>query len=107
AGAGLDRDDVAANSLPEKREVADDIQDFVPDKFVREPERFLAQHGFAANHDRVLETAALDQVLVHEMADVLVKNEGARGCDLAFVNRGRDLGGKELGELSVRSSLRA
>jgi hypothetical protein len=30
--AGLDRDDMAANPLPEEREVADDIEDFVPDE---------------------------------------------------------------------------
>src|SRR5207248_7741937 len=42
------RDDVAANARPEKRQVADDIDDFVPDEFVGEPQRFLAQDRFAA-----------------------------------------------------------
>jgi hypothetical protein len=40
------------------------------------------------------------------VADVVVKNKSARRRDLAFVNRGRDLGGKKLGELSVRPGLR-
>src|ERR1043166_1266916 len=103
----LNRDDVTVNSLPEKREVPDDIEDFVTDEFVGEPKRFLAQHRVAANHDRVFETAALDEVLVHQVTDVLVKNERPCRRDLVLVNRGRNFGGKELGKLSVRSRLRA
>src|SRR5438477_468767 len=105
--AGFDRDDVAANPLPEEREVADDIEDFVPDEFVGKAQWFLAQDGFAADHDRVLEAAALDQVLVHEVSDVIVENESPRRRDFTFVDGGGDFGGKKLRELTVRSRLGA
>src|SRR5437868_10821378 len=61
AVARFDRDDVATNPLPEEREIADDIEDFMPHEFVGEAQRFLTQNRIAADHDRILEAAALDQ----------------------------------------------
>src|SRR3954464_12980825 len=51
----FDRDDVTADSLTKQGEVANDIENFVADEFLREAQRFLAQHGIAPNDDRVLE----------------------------------------------------
>ena len=39
--ARFDRDNMAANVLSEKREVADDIDDLVTHEFVGKPQRFL------------------------------------------------------------------
>ncbi len=59
AVAGFDRDDVAADAMREKREVADNIEDFVADELVGKTERLLAQDGFAADHDGVFQAAPL------------------------------------------------
>ena len=83
AVAGLDRDDVSANGAAEQREVADDIEDFVPDEFIWETQRLLAQDGIAAHDDGVLQAAALDQVFLHQRLDVLVINKGAGRRDFA------------------------
>src|SRR5688572_30592601 len=98
---------MAANALAEESEIANDIEDFVAHEFVRKAQRFLAQHRVAADDDRVLEAAALDQILVHERLHIFVKNEGAGGRDLLLVDGRRYFGGKKLGKLPVRSRLRA
>src|SRR5262245_8037553 len=107
AMAGLDRDHVAAKRPPEKSKVTDDIKDLVPDELIRKAQWFLAQDRFASNDNRVLEAAALDQILLHQRLDVFVINEGARRCDLAFVNRRSNRSGKELSEASIWSGLGA
>src|SRR5205085_9135899 len=104
---GFNRDDMAANPLPEKREVADNIEDFVAHEFIGESQWFLAQDRVAADDDRIFEAASLDQVLVHQSLDVFVKHERPCRRDLAFVYRRGDLGGKKLRELAVWSGLRA
>src|SRR5437763_13008365 len=101
------RDDVAADARSKKRQVADDIDDFVPDEFVGEAQRFLAQDRFAAHDDSVLEAAAFDEIFFHQRLDVLVENKGAGRRDLALVNGGRDFRGKKLRELPAGPDLRA
>src|SRR5215218_7471288 len=100
-------DDVAANARRKKREVADDIEDFVPDEFIGETERLLAQNRLASHDDGVLETATFDQVFFHERLDVFVENKRARRCDLALENGGRNLRGEKLREASPWSDLGA
>ena len=63
--AWFDRDNMAVNSLSEKGEVADNIDDLVTHEFIGKPQRLLAQDCFTADNDRILEAAAFDQVLVH------------------------------------------
>ena len=45
AVARLDRHDMPADGAAEKRQVADDIEDLVPNESRRETERLLAQDG--------------------------------------------------------------
>src|SRR5207237_4801982 len=92
---------------PEKSQVTDDVDDFVPDELVGEAQRFLAQDRFTAHDDRVLEAAAFDEIFFHERLDVLVENKGAGRRDLALVNDGRDFRGKKLRELPAGPALRA
>ena len=105
--AGFYRDEMAANPAADQGKIANKIEDFVANKLVLEAKRFFAQHRVAAHHNRVLETAALDQILVHERLDVFVINEGARRRQLALENRRRDLSRQILREPIVRASLRA
>ena len=42
AVTGLDRDDMTANAMTDEREIANDIEDFVPNEFIRETKRLFA-----------------------------------------------------------------
>ena len=42
AMTGLDRDDMTANAMTDEREVTNDIEDFVPNEFIRETKRLFA-----------------------------------------------------------------
>src|ERR1700694_1427845 len=99
--ARFDRNDMAANPLSEKREVADNIDDFVAHEFVGKPQWLLAQDRFAAHDDRVLEAAAFNEVFFHERLDVFVVNKRPGWRDLPLVNGGGDFRGKKLCELAV------
>ena len=78
---------MTTNALPEKREVADDIQDLVPNEFVRKSQRFLAQNGFSADDDCVFQTAALDQIVW--VRRVLQDAEGIyNNINFVYMNRG-------------------
>jgi hypothetical protein len=46
--ARFDGDDVSAKGTPGQRQIADDIENFVTDKFIGKSQRFLAQYGTAA-----------------------------------------------------------
>ena len=105
--AWFDCDDVAANAMPAKREVANDIEDFMADEFVVEPERFLAQDGVAADDDGIFEAATFDQIFFHQRLHVFVENKSPRGRDFAFVDGGRDFRGQKLGEAAARPDLGA
>src|ERR1043166_1781733 len=85
------RDEMAANAAANQRKIANEIEDFMADELILEAKRFFAQHGVAAHDHSVLQTAALDQIFVHERLDVFVVNERPRGRELAFENRRRDL----------------
>ena len=58
--AGLDRDEMATDAATDKREVADNIEDFVSDEFVLETQRLFTQDRVAAHDDRVFQTTAFD-----------------------------------------------
>lgn len=107
AVAGFDGDDVAHDAAAEEHEVADDVEDFVADEFVREAERFLGHDAVVADDDGVFETAALDEAFFEEPFDVLVEDEGACGGDFLFVDGGGDLGGEVLRVAAVWADLGA
>ncbi len=105
--ARFDRHHMAANGAAKKRQVADDIENFVPDEFVRKPQRLLAQDRFAPNDNGILQASAFDQVFLHQRLDVLVVNEGPGRRDFPFVDLRRDSRGHELSEAIFRSGLGA
>src|SRR5712691_7954532 len=45
--------EMTANAATDKREVADNVENLVPDEFVFESQRLFAQDRVAANNDRV------------------------------------------------------
>ena len=96
-----------ADAAAGEREIANDIEDFVPDKFIGKPERLLAEDAVAAGDDRIFQAAALDEAFVHERLHILVENKRARRRDLLFVEFRSDLRAEELREASLRPHLRA
>ena len=92
---------------PEKREIADNVENLVPNKFVGKPQRFFAEHSLAAHDDGVLETPALDQVFLHQRLDLLVIDKRPGRRDFAFVDRRRDFGREILRKPIVRPGLSA
>src|SRR6202007_2652508 len=83
---GLDCDNVAANATANQSEVANNIEDFVPNEFVWKTQRFLAENGIPAQDDGVFQATALDQVLLHQRLDILVINKRPGRGDLAVKN---------------------
>jgi hypothetical protein len=67
----------------QQREVPDDVQDLVPHELVRVAERLGGEHGVVADHDGVLEGAALDQAVLDQVLDLLEETERARVGDVA------------------------
>src|SRR5216110_2170880 len=57
---GLHRDEMAADAATDQREIADDVENFVPDEFIRKTQWLFAQDGVAAHDHSVFQTAALD-----------------------------------------------
>ena len=105
--SGLYRHHVTADTPADQREIADNIEDFVPYEFVGKTQRLLAEHRLAAHDNRIFEAAALDQILIHERLDILVVNKCPRRSDLAFESCRRNFYRQKLREFVVRSSLRA
>src|SRR6266404_911371 len=97
------RDEMSTNSTTDQREVADNVEDFVPNELVWEPQRFFAQHRITTDHDRVFQTAAFDEIFLHQRLDIFVINKCPCRCDLALENFRRDIGRQELGEAIVRT----
>ncbi len=58
-------DDVPTDRLAQKHEVANDVEDLMTDKFVRESHRFFADYRVALDDNRVLKTAAFDEAFLH------------------------------------------
>src|SRR4029077_12456442 len=101
------RDEMTTDPATEEREVADDVENFVPDKLVRKTQRLFTQDGVAAHDHGVFQTAALDEVFLHQRLDVFVVNEGSRRRDFTFKNLRRNIGGQKLRESVIRSRLGA
>src|SRR5262249_27304073 len=100
-------DDVTANTCPDQCEITDDVENLVPREFVGKTQRFFAQDSVSANDNRIFQTAAFNQILLHQLCDFFVINKRARGCDFAFIEAWRNVGGKELRESIVWARLSA
>src|SRR5260370_39772978 len=103
--SGLHRRDVTANPSADQRPVADDIENFVPNEFVGETQRFFAQDGLSAHDDRIFEAAALNQVFLHEGPNIFVINKRPCRRDLPFENSRRYFSRYRLRKAIVRSRL--
>src|SRR4029450_2457687 len=87
---GFYRYHMASNTPPDQCEIPDNVENFVAHEFVCETQWFLAQDGFAVDHNRVFEAAALDQIFLHERLDIFVENKGSRRGNLALENSRRN-----------------
>ena len=105
--AGLDGHDVPAQAPSAQYQVANDVQNLMPDEFIGISEGFLAEHAVSPGDYGVFDASALDESLVHERLDVFVENEGACGGNFLLVEVGSDFGAQVLGEAAVRTDLGA
>ena len=105
--AGLYCHHMTSDTAPGQREIADDVENFVPDEFVGKTQWLLAENRLAAHDNRIFEAAALDQIFLHERLNILIENKGPRRGDLAFENCGCDFHRQKLREPIVWSGLRA
>src|SRR5713101_2472408 len=81
---------MASDTAADQREVADNIENFVPHEFVAKTQRFLAEHSLSAHDNRIFETAAFDQIFIHERLNIFVINKCSCRSDLAFKDCGRN-----------------
>ena len=84
--AGFHRHHMTANRPADQRQIADNVQNFVPHKFVGEAQRFFAQDRLPAHHNRIFKTAALDQIFLHERLNIFVENKCSGRSYLALKN---------------------
>src|SRR5882724_1683047 len=98
---------VASNTPPDQCKISDNIENFVAHEFVCETQWLLAQNRLAADHNRVFEAAALDQIFFHERLNIFVENKGSRRGDLALENCRRDFRRQILREPIIWPGLRA
>ena len=99
--AGAHGDDMAAQGPAKQREVADDVEHLMADKFLGIAERFGGEHGVVADDDGVFQAAALDESVLDEKFDLLEKAKGAGVGEFLFPGGGGDLGGIKLGEAAL------
>src|SRR5213592_3512427 len=103
--AGLYCHYMTSDTAPDEREIADDVENFVPDEFVGKTQWFLAENRLAAHDNRIFEAAALDQIFLHEWLNVLVVNKRSCRRDLALENCRRNFHRQKWRELVIRSGL--
>ena len=100
--AGLDRNQMCRAQRPaQQRQVADDIEHFVPHEFVRIAQRFVGQDGIVANDDGVFQAAAFDQAVLDQELDLLEKAKCAGVGDIAFPGLRRKLEAEKLGKSAL------
>src|SRR4029453_8337934 len=98
---------MAPDTTTAQREVADNVENFVPHEFIAKTQRLLAEHRLSAHDDRIFETAALDQIFIHERLNIFVINKCSCRSDLAFEDRWRNFHRQKLCEAVIRSGLGA
>ncbi len=98
AVARLDRDDVPGNRRAHQRQIADDVQNLVPDEFLRVAQRLGGQDGVVADDHGVFQAAALDQAVLDQVFDLLEKTKRPRMGQFALPGFRRHLEAVKLGE---------
>ena len=76
------RENMPSDRHGEKSQIPDDIENFMPNEFLRIPHGFLAHHRFPSDDDRILQTPPLDQSFCEKRFDFLIKNKGPGSTDL-------------------------
>ncbi len=90
------RDDMRLQRNPEQENVADNIQNFVPDKLVLKPQRLLRQNLVPPQNHRVLQTPAPNLPQLQQLLDLLVHRKRPRRRDLPHIRIRIDLQRKML-----------
>src|SRR5512133_1979454 len=70
-------------SHPEQGKVPNDVQNFVTDKFIGEPQTGLIEHAAPGEHDRVVERTSADEVCSAQGFDFFDKAKRARRSNVA------------------------
>src|SRR5205814_10678620 len=80
--AGLHRNEMSDDRHPEKRQIANRVEDFVADEFIRKAQPFGVQDVEIVDDDGVLERPAAGQPGAVQSLDVALEAERARPRDL-------------------------
>lgn len=78
---------VALDAFARQRQIADQVENFVADKFVRKAQRAIL-HAFTGQDDCIFRTSAANQSHVAKLFFILAKTEGAGGGQLSGVGTG-------------------
>src|SRR6266508_4842764 len=71
------------NGHSQKSKIANNVQNLVTHKLIRETQSGLIQHTFGGQHDCVFQRTAADQICAPQRLDLLGKTKGACCRDLA------------------------
>jgi len=96
---------LAADRFAQQRQVADDVQHLVPHKLLAISQRLRRQHRVVADDHGVLQAAALDEAVLEQKFNLLVKTKRPRVRQLLLPRFRRDLGGIKLRERPCLSAL--
>ncbi len=75
--ARLCRDNFTFDRHSQKGEIADYIEDLVPDKFIVESEWCFVEHTVRREHDSVVKRAAEREICLSQHFDLVCKPEGS------------------------------
>src|SRR5262249_15701901 len=93
--------EVAMDRAAEEGEIADDIEHFVPDEFVRVPQWFGGENGIVSNDYGIFEAPAFDQAIGDQEFDLFKETKGARIGQLALPGFGGEFDAVKLGEAAL------
>ena len=96
--AGLDGNQVPVHRSAEQRQIADDVEHFVPDELVRISQRFVGEHCIFTNDDGVFETATFNEPILDQKLYLFEKTKRPRMRDVALPAFGSNFEAAKLGE---------
>src|SRR5439155_6750362 len=83
------------------REIADDVEHFMPHEFLLIPQRLIGEHGIVADHHGIFEAAAPDESVRDEIFNLFVETKGAGVGEFALPSVGGKLEAVKLREASL------
>ena len=87
--AGFDGDEVTVHRPAKQRQVADNVENLVPNEFVRISQGFVGQDCVLADDDGVFETATFDEAIGYEELDFFEEAERPRVRQITLPGFGR------------------